>query len=50
MTYVPDCDGPRCYFQHANLLLASGAPSSQPFKGNVRVVCFVTDLYRNVFA
>lgn len=47
---MPDCDGPRCYFQLANLLLASGAPSSWPFKGDVRVVCFVINLYRNVFA
>lgn len=47
---MPDCDGPRCYFQHANLLLASGAHSSRTFKGDVRVVCFVTNLYRNVFA
>lgn len=39
---MPDCDGPRCYFQHANLLLASGAPSDRPFKGDVHVVCFVT--------
>lgn len=43
MTYVPHCNRPHFYFQHANLLFASGVPSSRAFI-DVHVVCFVSSL------
>lgn len=44
MTYVPRCSRPHLYFQHANLLFASGVPSIWALTEEVRVVDFVTNL------
>lgn len=49
MTYVPRCSRPHFYFQHANLLFASGVPRSCALREDVHVVYFVIHLYsRNV--
>lgn len=50
MTYVPRYSRPHLYFQHANLLFASGVPSVWALTEEVHIVDFVTNLQTCVFS